>query len=347
MRYRIFGQRTGLKVSELALGTGMFGTAFGYGAGPDEVRDILRGYTEAGGNFIDTADNYQLGESERLIGEFVAPHRDDFIIASKYSRGAVAAPSLAVLGNNRKVMVQSVEASLKRLKTDRIDLYFVHMDDGVTPVDEIARGLDDLVRAGKIVYGGLSNFPAWRVATAARTADLRGWAPLAAIQIEYSLIQRTTERELLPMAEGFGLGVMGWSPLGGGLLTGKYRKGEKGRATDLKGSVLHDDPVRNAPVLDVLDAIAEELDSNPGRVAIAWVKARGVLPVIGPRTRAQLDDNLAAAALQLSDDQLRRLDSITSVPLGYPNELLTAAEQRAIMTGNRWEQIDFPKRTVA
>ncbi len=200
MRYRIFGQRTGLKVSELALGTGMFGTAFGYGAGPDEVRDILRGYAEAGGNFIDTADNYQLGQSETLIGEFGAPHRDDFIIASKYSRGAVAAPSLAVLGNNRKAMVQSVEASLKRLKTDRIDLYFVHMDDGVTPVDELARGLDDLVRAGKIVYGGLSNFPAWRVATAARTADLRGWAPIAAIQLEYSLIQRTTERELLPMA---------------------------------------------------------------------------------------------------------------------------------------------------
>ncbi|QRN97704.1 aldo/keto reductase [Archangium violaceum] len=347
MRYRIFGQRTGLKVSELALGTGMFGTAFGYGAAPDEVRNILRGYAEAGGNFIDTADNYQLGESETLIGAFIAPHRDDFIIASKYSRGATRAPSLAALGNNRKAMVQSVEASLKRLKTDRIDLYFVHMDDGVTPAEEIARGLDDLVRAGKIVYGGLSNFPAWRVATAANTADLRGWAPIAAVQLEYSLIQRTAERELLPMANGLGLGIMGWSPMGGGLLTGKYRKGEKGRATDLKGSVLHDDPVRNAPVLDALTAIAGELDSNPGRVAIAWVKAKGVLPVIGPRTRAQLDDNLAAATLQLSDEQLRRLDEITAVPLGYPHELLAAAEQRAIMTGHRWEQIDFPEGTVA
>lgn len=346
MRYRIFGQRTGLKVSELALGTGMFGTAFGYGARPDEVRSILHGYAEAGGNFIDTADNYQLGESETLIGEFLAPHRNDFIIASKYSRGAVPKPSLAALGNNRKAMVQSVEASLKRLKTDRIDLYFVHMDDGVTPVDEIARGLDDLVRAGKIVYGGLSNFPAWRIATAANTADLRGWAPISAIQVEYSLIQRTTERELLPMANGFGLGVMGWSPLGGGLLTGKYRKGEKGRATDLKGSVLHDDPVRNAPVLDALTTLADELDANPGQVAIAWVKAKGVLPVIGPRTRAQLDDNLAAATLKLSDNQLRRLDELTAVSLGYPHELLAAAEQRAIMTGNRWEHIDFPERTV-
>lgn len=347
MRYRIFGQRTGLKVSELALGTGMFGRAYGYGATPDEVRSVLQGFVEAGGNFIDTADNYQLGESETLIGEFIAPRREDFIIASKYSRGASLNPSLAVLGNNRKAMVQSVEASLKRLKTDRIDLYFVHMDDGVTPMEEIARGLDDLVRAGKIVYAGLSNFPAWRIATAVNTADLRGWTPVAALQAEYSLLQRTTERELLPMASAFGLGVMGWSPLGGGLLTGKYRKGAKGRATDLKGSVLHDDAARIAPVLDTLEAIAEELDSNPGRVAIAWVKARGVLPVIGPRTRAQLEDNLAAAALTLSEDHLRRLDGITVVAPGYPHELLAAAEQRAIMTGNRWEQIDFPAHPVA
>ncbi|EPX56210.1 norsolorinic acid reductase [Cystobacter fuscus DSM 2262] len=347
MRYKIFGQRTGLKVSELALGAGMFGTAYGYGAEPDEVRRILRGYAEAGGNFIDTADNYQLGESETLIGEFLSSHRNDFVIASKYSRGAARAPSLGVLGNSRKVMVQSVEDSLRRLKTDRIDLYFAHMDDGVTPVEEIARGLDDLVRAGKIVYGGLSNFPAWRIATAVTLADLRGWAPIVALQTEYSLLQRTTERELLPMAEGLGLGVMGWSPMGGGLLTGKYRKGEKGRATDLKGSVLHDDPTRTEPLLDALGAIAEELDSSPGRIAIAWVSARGVLPVIGPRTRAQLEDNLAATTVKLSDEQLRRLDELTAIPLGYPHELLGAAEQRAIMTGNRWEQIDFPARTIA
>jgi aryl-alcohol dehydrogenase-like predicted oxidoreductase len=347
MRYRIFGQRTGLKVSELALGTGMFGTAFGYGASPDEVRRMLQGYAEAGGNFIDTADNYQLGESELLIGEFISHHRDDFIIASKYSRGASLKPALATLGNNRKAMVQSVEASLRRLQTDRIDLYFVHMDDGVTPMEEIARGLEDLVRAGKIVYAGLSNFPAWRIATAVNTADLRGWTPVAALQTEYSLLQRTTERELLPMANALGLGVMGWSPMGGGLLTGKYRKGEKGRATDLKGSVLHDDPARTAPVLDALVAIAEELETNPGRVAIAWVLAKGVLPVIGPRTRAQLDDNLAAAALTLGDAHLRRLDALTAVPPGYPHELLAADEQRAIMTGHRWEQIDFPERPVA
>lgn len=347
MRYTILGQRTGLRVSKLALGAGMFGTAFGYGAEPDEVRRILRGYAEAGGNLIDTADNYQLGQSEALIGEFVAPNRDEFVIASKYSRGAVAAPALAAVGCSRKAMVQSVEASLRRLKTDRIDLYFVHMDDGVTPVEEIARGLDDLARAGKIVYAGLSNFPAWRVATAVNTADLRGWTPVAALQAEYSLIQRTTERELLPMADALGLGVMGWSPMAGGLLTGKYRKGERGRATDLKASVLHDDAARNAPVLDALIAVASEIGASPGQVAIAWVSAKGVLPVIGPRTRAQLDENLGAAALTLDEAHLRRLDEVSAVPLGYPHELLAAPEQRAIMTGGRWDQIDLPRGTVA
>src|ERR1700726_4702703 len=249
MRYRIFGERTGLKVSELALGTGMFGQTWGYGAPPEDVKRILAAYADAGGNFIDTADNYQHGVSETLIGDVVGPSRDDFVIASKFTRGASDHLALAHLGNSRKNMVQSVEASLKRLKTDRIDLYFAHMDDFVTPMEEIARGLDDLVRAGKIVYGGLSNFPAWRVATAVNTADLRGWTPISAIQIEYNLLQRTPERELLPMADGFGLGVMGWSPMAAGILTGKYRKGERGRATELKTSVTQvDNPHINAVV---------------------------------------------------------------------------------------------------
>ncbi|WP_437320901.1 aldo/keto reductase [Sorangium sp. So ce385] len=180
------------------------------------------------------------------------------------------------------------------------------MDDGVTPIDEIVRGLEDLVRAGKIVYGGLSKFPAWRVAVGVKAGDLRGASPIAAIQVEYSLLQRTTERELLPMADALGLGVMGWSPMAGGLLTGKYRKGERGRATDLKASVLHDEPARHDPVLDALTAVADELGASPGQVAIAWAAAKGVIPVVGPRTRAQLDENLGAAALALDDASLRR-----------------------------------------
>src|ERR1700687_5858603 len=294
MRYKIFGERTGLKVSELALGTGMFGQTWGYGATPEDTKRIIDGFADAGGNFIDTADNYQHGVAETLIGDVITSNRDDFIIASKFTRGAAGDPALARLGNNRKNMVQSVEASLRRLKTDRIDLYFAHMDDFVTPMEEIARGLDDLVRAGKIVYAGLSNFPAWRVATAAVTADLRDWTPVSAIQIEYNLLQRTPERELLPMAEGFGMGVMGWSPMAAGILTGKYRRGEKGRATELKASVRHADDPYNDAVIAAVTAVADEVGAKPGQVAVAWVRAKDVLPVVGTRTEPQLTDHLGA-----------------------------------------------------
>jgi aryl-alcohol dehydrogenase-like predicted oxidoreductase len=346
MRYKIFSERTGLKVSELALGTGMFGQAWGYGATPEEVRRIIAGFVDAGGNFIDTADNYQHGVSETLVGEAIAANRDDFVIATKFTRGASAKPAVTRLGNNRKNMVQSVEASLKRLKTDRIDLYFAHMDDFVTPMEEIARGLDDLVRAGKVVYGGLSNFPAWRVATAANTADLRGWTPISAIQIEYNLLQRTPERELLPMAEGFGLGVMGWSPMAAGILTGKYQKGERGRATELKASVRHADNPNSDSVVDAVGAVAEEVGAKPGQVAVAWVKAKGVLPVIGTRTPGQLEDHLGVLEVTLSDEQMRRLDAVTAIALGYPHDLNSLPDQRAVMTGGRFDQIDYPTRVV-
>ena len=347
MRYKIFGERTGLMVSELALGTGMFGQTWGYGATPEEAKRIIEGFADAGGNFIDTADNYQHGVSETTIGDVITSNRDDFVIASKFTRGASDHLALAHLGNNRKNMVQSVEASLKRLKTDRIDLYFAHMDDFVTPMEEIARGLDDLVRAGKVVYGGLSNFPAWRVATAANTADLRGWTPICAIQIEYNLLQRTPERDLLPMAEGFGLGVMGWSPMAAGILTGKYQKGERGRATELKASVRHADNPNNDAVVAAVTAVAEEIGAKPGQVAVAWVKAKGVLPVIGMRTREQLEEQLAAATITLSDDQIRRLDAATAISLGYPHDLNSSSEQREVMSGGRFDQIDYPTHVVA
>src|ERR1700675_4412324 len=347
MRYKIFGERTGLKVSELALGTGMFGQTGDYGATPEDTKRIIDGFADAGGNFIDTADNYKHGIAETLIGDVVASNRDDFIIASKFTRGASGDPALPRLGNNRKNMVQSVEASLKRLKTDRIDLYFAHMDDFVTPMEEIARGLDDLVRAGKVVYGGLSNFPAWRVATAANTADLRGWTPICAIQIEYNLLQRTPERDLLPMAEGFGLGVMGWSPMAAGILTGKYQKGERGRATELKASVRHADNPNNDAVVAAVASVAEEIGAKPGQVAVAWVKAKGVLPVVGTRTEAQLADHLAALQVRLNHDQIRRLDTAATITLGYPHDLNRSPEQRAVMTGGRFDQIDYPTHVVA
>jgi aryl-alcohol dehydrogenase-like predicted oxidoreductase len=212
MRYKIFGRQTGLRVSELALGAGNFGTRWGHGAERADAKQLFDAYVEAGGNFIDTADNYQFGESEEIVGDFIAADRDHFVLATKYTLGTNDAHGVSRTGNSRKNMVRSVEGSLKRLKTDRIDLYWAHFADGMTPMEEIVRAFDDLVRAGKIHYAGLSNFPAWRVARADLLAELRGWAPIAGIQVEYSLAERTADRELLPMAEALGLGVALWSP---------------------------------------------------------------------------------------------------------------------------------------
>jgi aryl-alcohol dehydrogenase-like predicted oxidoreductase len=342
MKYQLFGTKTGLRVSELALGTSNFGTATEYGADPAEARRIWDGYVEAGGNFIDMSNAYQQGEAERWVGQFMGTSRGDFVLTSKYTRTENPTAALAQLGNHRKAMTQAVEASLKRLGTDYLDLYLVHLPDSVTPVAEIARGFEDLARAGKILYGGFSNFPAWRVAAAVTLAELRGWVPLAGIQVEYSLLQRTAERELLPMAEGLGLGVMGYSPLGGGVLTGKYRKGETGRAS-LLGV-----PTSSAPIdaiLDVLLAIAQEVGAAPGQVATAWAMTRGIVPIIGARTRQQFDEQLGAAALTLSPEQLQRLAVASAVPLGYPHELL--AGQQNLLTGNRADRVSWPARTVA
>jgi aryl-alcohol dehydrogenase-like predicted oxidoreductase len=347
MRYKIFGQHTGLRVSELALGGGSLGTGWGYGAERDEVRRILDGYAEAGGNFIDTADVYQFGQSERLIGEFVGAERDHFVIATKYTNGASADAGISVVGNSRKTMIQAVEASLERLGTDRVDLYWVHMPDGVTPIDEIVRGLDDLVRAGKVIYAGLSDFPAWRVARAVTIAELRGWAPIAGLQTEYSLVERTPERELLPMAHALGLGTVAWSPLGGGLLTGKYRRGEKSRATEMKRIVHYEDSPQKTAIVDALHAVAKDTGSNPGQVAIAWVGAKGIIPIIGPRTRAQLDDNLAAVSVRLSADQICRLDEVSAVPLGFPHEMLADPRNRQRLAGGKLDLVEVPAAPVA
>jgi aryl-alcohol dehydrogenase-like predicted oxidoreductase len=224
MRYRIFGRNTGLRVAELALGTGNFGTGWGHGAERDEARRIFEGYAAAGGNFIDTANNYQAGQSEQLVGEFVAGERDNFVLATKYTLGVDAGDGLLQTGNSRKNLIRSVEASLRRLQTDRIDLLWAHMDDGLTPLEEILRGFDDLVRNGKILYAGLSNFPAWKVARAHTLGELRGYAPLAGIQFEYSLVERTADRELMPMAESLGLAATLWSPLGGGQVPQQQRR---------------------------------------------------------------------------------------------------------------------------
>jgi aryl-alcohol dehydrogenase-like predicted oxidoreductase len=337
MHYRIFG-RTGLRVSALALGTGNFGKGWGYGSDRDEALSIYRAYRDAGGNFIDTADQYQFGQSESMLGEFIGNDRDDIVLATKFSLGDRPDAGLQGTGNSRKAMIRSVEASLRRLRTDRVDLLWVHMPDGVTPIDEIVRGLDDLSGAGKILYGGLSDFPAWRVATAATLADLRGWSPISAVQLEYSLVERTVERELLPMATAYGLGTVAWSPLGGGLLTGKYRKGESGRAQGL-GVIVHgESDAAKVRTVDAVLAVAEETGVSPGQVAIAWVLSRGVLPIIGPRTPTQLEDNLRAIDVRLTVDQVAALDAASAISLGFPHEIVAATT--ASLFGGQAERVD-------
>lgn len=343
MRYRIFGN-TGLRLSTLALGTGNFGNGWGYGADKDEARNIYTRYREAGGNFIDTADQYQFGQSESMLSDFIATDRDDIVLATKFSLGDSPEAGLQRSGNSRKSMINSLEASLKRLKTDHIDLLWVHMPDGVTPVDQIAIALDDLIRSGKILYAGLSDFPAWRVATAATLAELHGWSSVSAVQLEYSLVERSAERELLPMAAGFNLGVVSWSPLGGGLLTGKYRKGESGRAQGL-GAVIHDESnqIKTATVDTVL-AIADETGYSPGQIAIAWVLAKGTLPIIGPRTAEQLADNLASVDVQLTSEQVSRLDTASAITLGFPHDIVAASASS--LGGGKHELIDAAIRPL-
>jgi aryl-alcohol dehydrogenase-like predicted oxidoreductase len=347
MRYKLFGKHTGLRVSELVLGAGSFGTGWGHGAEPDEARRIFDAYADAGGNFIDTANGYQAGQSEQILGNLLAGRRDDFVLATKFTLGVDAKANILVTGNSRRAMVSSIEASLKRLKTDRIDLYWVHMSDGVTPSEEIVRGFDYLVRAGKILYAGLSDFPAWRVARAATLAELRGAAPIAGIQVEHSLVERTTEQELLPVGHALGLGIVAWSPLGGGMLTGKYRQGEKGRREGLGRVFQDEDTPQRTAILDTLIAVAKEADVTPGEIAIAWVAAKGSLPIIGPRTLAQLQGNLGATKVVLSAAHLARLDEVSAIAPVFPYTVLNDPGTRQRFTGGKLEQFDALTQTVA
>ncbi|AMZ71201.1 MULTISPECIES: aldo/keto reductase [Pseudomonas] len=329
MKYASFG-KTGLSVSQVALGTGNFGTGWGYGADPDVSTAIFNAYAEAGGNFIDGADIYQFGQSEELLGPLLKGRRENFVLATKYTKGAQPNADRLVTGNSRKAMVASVEASLKRLGTDRIDLYWAHWPDDVTPTEEIVRGFEDLARAGKILYAGLSNFPAWRLSRTVTLAELTHSVPIAAAQFEHSLVHREPEADLFPASQALGLGIVTWSPLGGGMLTGKYRKGEKGRAEGLGGKVFQaENSEQRTQVLDTVIAIANELGVSPGQVAIAWSGTHGSLPIIGPRSVEQLADNLAALSVELSAEQIHRLDTVSSLSPSMPARTATPWASRA------------------
>ncbi|GAB4070657.1 aldo/keto reductase [Ancylobacter sonchi] len=313
MDYTTFGT-TGLQVSRIALGTGNFGTGWGHGADPDTSKAIFNAYAEAGGNFIDTADVYQFGQSEEILGDLLQGRREEFVLATKFTRGDAPNAGRLVTGNSRKAMAACVDASLKRLKTDRIDIYWVHWPDNVTPAEEIVRGFEGLARAGKILYAGLSNFPAWRLVRAVTLAELTGAVPIAAAQFEHSLVHREPETDLFPASQALGLGVVTWSPLGGGMLTGKYRQGEKGRAEGFGGKVFQpENSEQRTKILDTVLAIAGEHGVSADQVAIAWAGSHGAVPMIGPRSVTHLTSNLGALAVALSDEQIERLDAVSSL----------------------------------
>ncbi|WP_111563396.1 aldo/keto reductase [Rhizobium sp.] len=351
MRYKLFGKKTGLRVSEYVLGTANFGTAWGgHGADSEESRRIIDAYADAGGNFIDSANGYQEGQSEELLGDLLRGRRDEFVLSTKFAVKTNAGSGILVTGNSRQAMVSSVEASLKRLKTDRIDLFWAHVSDGVTPLEELVRGFDDLVRAGKILYAGLSNFPAWRVARAATIAEIRGSVPIAGIQVEHSLVQRATEQDLIPAAQALGIGVVAYSPLGGGVLTGKYRQVKDNARRDEAwagaGFQPENTPQRTA-IIDTLIAVSAEIGVTPGEVAIAWVAAKGSLPIIGPRTLSQLDTNLAASKVRLAPTQIARLEHVSAIARGYPYTVLDDPRIQDLITAGKMDQIDIPAETAA
>jgi aryl-alcohol dehydrogenase-like predicted oxidoreductase len=328
MRYRLFGN-SGLRVSELALGAMTFGEDWGWGADRSETKKVFDAYVAAGGNFIDTANVYTNGTSEKLVGELVGADRERFVIATKYT-STMRPDDPNGGGNHKKSLVQSLDASLRRLGTDYIDLYWVHAWDGLTPTEEIVRALDDVVRAGKVLYVGISDVPAWVVTEANAIAELRGWSRFVGLQVPYSLVERTVERELLPMAQAHQLAVTTWGGLGGGVLTGKYEAG-KPRP---KGHRLSEGPWGDAALTDralaiagAVREVASELDRTPSQIALAWVLAQrsraAIIPILGARKVGQLADNLGALELQLPPAALAKLDAASQIELGFPHDFLT------------------------
>ena len=345
--FRTLG-RSGLVVSPLALGTMTFGPGE-WGADAQTSRAIFDAYRDGGGNFIDTADIYSGGESERLVGQFIKDSgaRDDIVLATKFGFNGSASPLTAAQagggnpnagGAGAKNIHRALDASLKRLGTDYVDLYWMHIWDGVTPVEEIVQTMGDLVRAGKIRYYALSDMPAWLAMKAATIATERRIPGPIAMQVEYSLVARDVESEHIPAALEAGMGVMPWSPLAGGFLSGKYARGKTRGAGRLSGANPFGDSKfvdRNWDILEVANAVAAEMDRPVAQVALAWTMARpGVTAmIIGAREVSQLESNIAATDIQLSDEQMKRLNDASAPPPGFSSALTSSAVRRMIFGG--------------
>lgn len=331
MDYLLLGS-SGLRVSQLCLGAMTFGSDEPWCADKAESRAMFDAFVEAGGNFIDTADIYTGGESEKLVGEFIANDRERFVVATKYTNAFPGPNDPNASGNHRKNLTQSLDASLQRLNVDYIDLYWVHVWDYTTPVDEVIRALDDAVRAGKILYIGLSDAPAWVASRANTIAELRGWTPFSALQLEYSLLERSIEREHFSLCRAADIAITAWSPLASGILSGKYtRGGDEAKRLDVLPFKDQDEAKLN--IAREADSVADEVGVSSAQVALAWVRQRGTIPIIGARTLAQLQDNLASVEVSLSDAQMERLNSASAIDLGHPYNFTDMEMVRDLVTG--------------
>jgi aryl-alcohol dehydrogenase-like predicted oxidoreductase len=337
MRYKLLGQ-SGLRVAELALGTMTFGEDWGWGASREVSGKIFEAYAAAGGNFIDTACNYTEGTSEKFVGEFIQSDRDYFVVATKYTLRTYGAnqrdPNAG--GNARKNLRQSVEASLRRLNTGYIDLLYLHMWDFTTPIAEVLRGMDDLVRAGKVLYVGFSDTPAWIVSHAVALAGQYGWARPVTVQVPYSLANRDAERGVMPMAQTFDLAITAWGLLEGGALTGKYNK----ESDDPKR---HDEAsARMRSLAEVVMAVADELGRSPAQVAINWARQRpyAIIPLLGARTEAQIQNNLAILDFTIPQELVDRIDEAVNFNPGFPMGFLQSDGVRRLAFGKTFKLID-------
>lgn len=336
MKYKLLG-KSGLKVSELCLGTMGFGKEWNWGADQETSFKILETFANEGGNFLDTANRYTEGTSEKIIGDFVQSDRDHFVIATKYSLHDNLT-NVNASGNNRKNMMRSVDESLKRLNTEFIDLLYLHIWDNLTPIDEVMRGLDDLIRMGKVNYIGISDTPAWVISRGQTMAELMGWTKFVALQLEYSLLQRTPERELIPMAKEFEMTVTPWAPLAGGALTGKYLKGDKGRLKE-DSKRLNQKAVE---ITKVVLQIAEETGYSAASIALKWTMMQGFssIPIVGATKPEQVNENLKCLNAELTEEHLRRLNEASKIELGFPGEFFLEEGVKTVTFGGFYDKIE-------
>lgn len=337
MRYKLLG-KSGLRVSELCLGTMTFGEDWGWGADKPTSQKIFDSFTGAGGNFIDTSINYTNGTSEKFVGEFIKSDRDRFVVATKYTLRPANShqhdPNAG--GNSRKAMHRSVEASLKALATDHIDLLYLHMWDFMTPVEEVLRAVDDLIRRGDVLYFAFSDTPAWVVSYAVAKAEDFGWSRPVGIQIPYSLLDRSVENDVLPMAREHDLAILPWGMLEGGVLSGKYRENNNEPHREANPDE------RSRAASEVVARVANKTGHSSAQVAINWIRQQpgNIIPILGCRTEAQIMDNLGCLDFVLDDEQVGSLNQIADFKPGFPNSFLHSRGVRDLIFGPTFDLID-------